>query len=137
MSTLYLLDTNVLAELQKGEAHADRDVWQFLLDNEWLIPSPVLAEVQDGISRLAGGRRRTKLQADFDQIIDEYAPCLVGFSPEDALTWGQQKHSPAVKRQPQSTWDSLLDAMTSRRGAVLATRNQGDFRNCQTHNPFG
>ncbi len=26
MSTLYLLDTHVLAELQQGEAHADRDV---------------------------------------------------------------------------------------------------------------
>ena len=54
---------------------------------------------------------------------------------DSARTWGRLKHSPEVKRQPQSFWDGLIDAMSVRHGCTIATRNGKDFRHAKTLNP--
>jgi len=47
-----------------------------------------------------------------------------------------EQHSPEVKRQPQSLWDSLIDALAVRHGYAVATRYTKDFRHAKTFNPW-
>ena len=64
------------------------------------------------------------------------AASVLDWDSETALVWAKLRHSPEVKRQPQSLWDSLIDAMAVRHGIPVATLNGADFRHAVTFNPW-
>lgn len=130
----YLLDSNILSEIWKPKPSVE--VMAFLESEEWFIPAPVLAELQEGASGAPAEARRLELNQYIDTLISDYADTLVDFDAEAARTWGRLKHSPEVKRQPQALWDSLIDAMAVRHGYEVATRNVSDFRHAKTFNPW-
>lgn len=61
---------------------------------------------------------------------------FVSWDAMAAVEWGRQQHSAAGKRQPQSLWDSLSEAVALSRGLVIATRNTADFPVARTINPW-
>jgi len=68
----YLLDTNTLSDLMKGDAAV---VARLAATDRAAVrlPQPVLAEIAFGLARLPHSRRRTALQARFDLVISEIA----------------------------------------------------------------
>ncbi len=130
----YLLDNNVLSEMWKPRP--DRRVAAWFFSAEWYLPAPVVAEIQEGAEASPSLARRLELNRKLDQILADYGEAVLAWDTETARAWGRLQHSAEVKRQPQSLWDSLIDAMAVRWDATVATRNQKDFRHAKTFNPW-
>ncbi len=129
---IFLLDTNVLSELWKPAPMPAVLAW--CQQAEWLIPVPVIAEIQAGADLDPSPTRRRKINGKLDEFIGFDA--VLDWDAETARVWGRLKHSPEVKRQPQALWDSLIDALAVRYAYTVATRNAADFRHAETFNPF-
>ena len=130
----YLLDNNVLSELWKPSPDAVVLAW--MQTEEWFLPVPVIAEIQEGADGASSVARRIEINSKLDDFLRAHAALVVDWDAETARTWGRLKHSRDVKRQPQALWDSLIDAMAVRHRAVVATRNGQDFRHAATFNPW-
>jgi toxin FitB len=131
---IYLLDNNVLSEIWKPRP--DAQVLAFLNEAEWFVPVPVIAEVQEGAEASPSAARRIEINSRLDIFLRRNAAVILDWDSDTARVWGRLKHSPEVKRQPQSLWDSLIDALAVRHGYVVATRNTKDFRHAKTFNPW-
>jgi toxin FitB len=130
----YLLDTNVLSEWWKPVP--DSQVTRWIETQNWYVPAPVIAEIQEGAEAHASPVRKIQINARLDDFIRAFDGLIVPWDVETARIWGRLKHSAEVKRQPQALWDSLIDAMAVQLGATIATRNAKDFRHAPTFNPW-
>lgn len=130
----YLLDSNVISELWKSEPAAT--VLKWLDSVEWLIPVVLIAEIQEGAESAASIARKEEITRRLGDFLDHFSALILDWDAETALVWARLRHSPEVKRQPQALWDSLIDAMAVRHGAIVATRNVDDFRHAPTFNPW-
>jgi predicted nucleic acid-binding protein len=130
----YLLDNNVLSEWWKP--NPDPNVVAFLESADWLVPAPVIAEIQEGAEASPSEARTVQINFRLDEFLRDFEGLVMDWDAETARTWGRLKHSAEVKRQPQPLWDSLLDAMAVRYGATIATRNAADFRHAKMFNPW-
>ena len=130
----YLLDTNVLSEIWKPQPHPR--VLSFLNSVEWFLPVPVIAEIQEGAEASPSASRKVEINARLDRFLERNSAAVIEWDADSARTWGRLKHSPEVKRQPQSFWDSLIDVMAVRHGGTIATRNGKDFHHAKTLNPW-
>src|SRR4051812_21519824 len=117
----FLLDNNVLSELWKPQPSAAVVGW--VESAEWFLPAPVIAEIQEGAEAAPNTARKTEINARLDEFLRTHGALVLDWDGETARTWGRLRHSPEVKRKPQPLWDSLVDAMALRYGAVIATRN--------------
>ena len=131
---IYLLDNTVLSEMWKPAPDAVVAAWFF--SAEWFLPAPVVAEIQEGAEASPSVSRRLELNRRLDDILAQFGGAVLAWDAESARTWGRLKHSPKVKRQPQSLWDSLIDAMAVRNDLIVATRNGKDFRHAKIFNPW-
>ena len=66
----YILDTNAVSALMKGEASVVERL-AALAPADVAIPQPVLAEIAFGLERLPRSKRRAALQARFDLVCAE------------------------------------------------------------------
>ena len=130
----YLLDNNVLSEWWKPNPDAKVVAW--IESADWSVPAPVIAEIQEGAEANPSEPRKVQINSRLDDFLRSFEGLVMVWDAETSRTWGRLKHSPEVKRQPQSLWDSLIDAMAVRHGAIIATRNQKDFRHAKTFNPW-
>jgi predicted nucleic acid-binding protein len=130
----FLLDSNVLSEIWKPIPSAA--VVARLGRAEWFLPVPVIAEIQEGAEASPSATRKTEINARLDAFLRLHGALVIEWDAETARVWGRLKHSPEVKRKPQSLWDSLIDAMAVRHSAVIATRNREDFRHGETFSPW-
>ena len=130
----YLLDSNVISELWRNDPAPAVLAW---LDSaEWLIPVVIIAEIQEGAESAPSITRKEEITRRLADFLREFSSLVVDWDSETALVWARLRHSPEVKRQPQSLWDSLIDAMAVRHGAAVATRSTADFRHATTFNPW-
>jgi len=129
------LDSNVLSELWKQNPDAKVLTWFQTADG--YLPVPVIAEIQEGAEAAPSAARRAAINGRLDAFLNQHGILVVAWDAETSRTWGRLAHSPEVKRKPQTLWDSPIDAMAVRHGAVVATRNASDFRHAKTVNPWG
>lgn len=111
-----LLDTNVISDDVKPQPDSAVCEWLDANGDVCGIPAPVLAEIADGIHAQRGARRDALL-ARLDLLLAERDGQFVSWDAMAAVEWGRQQHSAAVKRQPQSLWDSLSEAVALSRVA--------------------
>jgi predicted nucleic acid-binding protein len=135
----YLLDTNVVSELRKGERGNPRLAeWYRLRDKRELFLSVItLAEIRRGIALI---RRRDPLQA---AILERWCETLQGefgraghllsVDPEQAAAWGE-----LMSLRSLPILDAFLAATARTHGLTLVTRNQADFAGLPVdlENPF-
>lgn len=133
----YLLDTNVLSELRKGE-RANRGVlsWFAEAEDEELFTSVlVLGELRRGVESL---RRRDSVAAlSLDQwlarLAEQFSDRVLPVDQDVALRWGRLNVP-----DPVPTVDGLLAATALVRGLTLVTRNTRDVERTGVFliNPF-
>lgn len=133
----YLVDTNVISEVGKGE-RADENVqaWYDSVgrDSLWLSVL-ALGEIRAGIEQLRG--RRPMRAAVFERwlvlIVDLFADRIIGIDRRIADRWGRLN---APERRPAI--DGLMAATALVHELTIVTRNVRDFERTGVRclNPF-
>lgn len=122
----YLVDTNVIWELRKGE-RADEAVTTWMSnvgDDEVYLSVLVVGELRQGVERI---RRRDVAQAEaldawLRRIADDHADRVLPVTSTIAETWGRLNVP-----DPLPVVDALLAATALVHGLTVATRNVGDI----------
>lgn len=134
----YLLDTNVISELRKGE-RADPGVaaWFADLDEEEIFLSVLtIGEIRRGIESIR--RRDTDSAAALDswlaRLIDAHGKRFLSVDRAIAEEWGRMNVP-----DPLPVVDSLLAATAKVLGLTLVTRDVGDVSGAdvEVFDPFG
>ncbi len=133
----YLLDTNFISELRKGD-RANRGVKAWAMSHDsalWALSVITIGEIRKGIEEL---RRRDTRQAHaiegwLTTIHEEFSDKILPVSLEIADRWGRLM---ATNQLPPS--DMLLAATAMEHGLTVITRNTTDFEGsgASFHNPW-
>lgn len=133
----YLIDTNVISEVRKGE-RCDRRVaaWYATLDDADLYLSVlVLGEIRRGVERARPGdaTRARALDRWLAAVAKSFAGRILAVDSTVAEEWGRM----TAKRAAPSI-DALLAATAKVHGLTLATRNVADVAGlgADIFNPF-
>lgn len=133
----YLIDTNILSELQKGErAHPGVRQWYARTPPEALYLSVlVIGEIRQGIERL---QRRdpdqaARLEGRLEIIVDTLQARILPVTAAIAQRWGRL-NAP----DPLPVIDSVLAATALEHDLTLVTRNVRDVHRTSVRwfNPF-
>ena len=125
----YLIDTNVISELRKkGNANpgVKRFFKQIIVQEASLFISVItVGELRRGVEviRHRGDEAQARqLEAWLQNIIAEYAECILDFTESEAQVWGRLR----VPRYENSI-DKQIAATALTHGLTLVTRNVQDF----------
>ena len=135
MTSMYLLDTNVVSELRKQRPHGGVLAWLQSIDDAQLYLSAVtLGEIQAGIelTREQDPGKAEEIEAWLALVADAY-----NVLPMDAATfraWARLMH-----RKSDTLYEDAMIAATAKvHGLTVATRNVSDFNalGLEVFNPF-
>jgi tRNA(fMet)-specific endonuclease VapC len=116
----YVLDTNVVSLLMKGEPIVLERL-QKLPRADVCIPQPVLAEIEFGIRRLARSKRRDALASRFELLKGELA--RAPWSDEVSEAFGILKATLERKGERIEDFDAAVAAHALAHDCVLVTAN--------------
>jgi toxin FitB len=135
VTSMYLLDTNVVSELRKQRPHGGVVAWLESIDDTQLYLSAVtLGEIQAGIelTREQDPDKAKEIEAWLELVASAY-----NVLPMDAATfraWARLMH-----RKSDTLYEDAMIAATAKvHGLTVATRNVADFNALGTEvlNPF-
>lgn len=123
----FLLDTNVLSELRKGErANARVRAWAFATrrDRHW-ISALSIGEIRKGIELLRpkSQEQAVALERWLERLLAHHADSILPVDGAVAQLWGRLEAAGSLP-----VIDGLLAATALENGLILATRNMKDFR---------
>jgi len=134
---MYLLDTNVLSEIRKGN-RADPNVrsWADRTSKERFFISVLsFGEIRKGMEsvRRRDSKQARAIEAWLDQIQVQFEDDTLSISLEIADRWGR-----LMAEQTRSITDTLLAATALEWNLTLVTRNTKDFQipNLNLLDPF-
>jgi predicted nucleic acid-binding protein len=137
---MFLIDTNIISELRKGQK-ADAGVVEFFAnavknDTPLYISVITLGELRRGVELIInrGDIAQGKLLADWLYSVQtEYQNNVLPIDAEIALLWGKMRGS-----NPQNSIDKLIAATALMFELTVVTRNIKDFENTGVNllNPF-
>ncbi|WCZ38547.1 type II toxin-antitoxin system VapC family toxin [Corynebacterium jeddahense] len=136
---MYLLDTNVLSELQRRRPNPAVMQWFDEVPEVELFTSTItILEIEIGVLRLRhrGEGERAELISSWlrAQVIPTFAARILHLTAEGALREAQM-HVP----DPAPERDAQIAAIAAEHGLTVVTRNEKDFRRLgvPVFNPFG
>ncbi len=116
----YLLDTNAVSALMKGEA-GFLDRLKQVSRADVALPQPVLAEIAYGLARLPRSKRRQALEERFETIRSELA--RAEWTDRVSESFGAIKAELEKKGRVIEDFDAAIAAHALATGAVLVTAN--------------
>ncbi len=126
---MIILDTNVLGALMRSVPNAAVVRW---LDRQpaesvW-ITSITLFETRFGLALLPSGRRRQRLESEFDQLLQEdLENRVLDFDSAAAVEAASLAAARQKSGRPVDMRDTQIAGITLARHATLATRNVRHF----------
>lgn len=138
-ASMYLVDTNVISELRKGD-RADPGVRSFFLGlaaEDIYLSVQTIGEIRRGVEsirRRGDGPQAQRLEDWLETLLAGYSDRILGFDVDCAQVWGALMSS-----QPQHPIDKQIAAIALIHGLAVVTRNTDDFRyaGLRVVNPFG
>ena len=135
---LYLLDTNVISELRKGN-RCDSAVtaWEKaeLIPQGGAVSVITLGEIRKGIELIAlrDPQQAAALESWLEGVYRHFADRILPITHEVAEEWGRLN-----AKRPLPAVDSLLGATANVNNLILATRNVSDLLDAGVRvvNPF-
>lgn len=122
----YLVDTNVISELRKGDrADADVRAWfEGVADEEIFLSVLTIGEMRQGVERIRRRDPAAALALDswLGRVVEAHRDRLVPVDRLVAEEWGRMNVP-----DPLPVVDGLLAATAKVAGLTVATRNVGDF----------
>lgn len=125
----FLLDTNVVSELERDQPTRAVDEWfSSHPEDELFITAVTVGEIGAGLEMLAPGRRRARLQAWLDDLVrHQFAGRVLPYDREAALIFGRLIARARAAGRPSGIADAQIAAIASARGLTVATRDVRDF----------
>ena len=120
----YILDTNAVSALMKGEEAVIRRLTKELKGDVY-VPQPVLSEIAYGIERLPKSKRRDSLEERFELIRSEIQ--RIEWTDEVSARFGVIKAALEKKGQRIEDFDAAIAAHAHASDAVLVTANMDDM----------
>lgn len=123
----YLLDTNVILEIRKGD-RCNRGILEFFDttdDSELFLPVQVIGEIRAGIAKAVRNKDRRKAEVYeqwLDNLLAEYGDRIIEFDADCAQIWGTLLSG--EKKDPH-TIDKQIAAIAMMRNMTLVTRDTG------------
>ena len=129
---MILIDTNVISELMRPNPASVVLAWFGGQDAMALHLSAVgEAELRRGAAILPGGKRRDRLIAEIDAMIEEdFAGRVLPFDSAAAVAFAAIYLDRRNAGRPISVPDCQIAATARAHGAAMATRNVADFEGC-------
>jgi len=133
----YLLDTNIISELHKGERcnPAVAEWYRSIGDQDAYTSVLVVGEISKGIEQIRkrDAPRANALKHWLNSVVTAFAERILLVDLQIAETWGQIR---AVRSLPEI--DALLAATAKVHGLTLVTRNTDDVAGlgADVLNPF-
>ncbi len=129
---MIILDTNVLSELMRAKPSPRVVAWVAKQPAIELFTTSITeAEIFYGIELLSRGKRREGLLAAAEAMFSEdLAGRVLGFESDAARMFSKIAVSCRALGRPISHVDAQIAAIARVRRARLATRNVGDFEDC-------
>jgi len=132
----FLVDANVLSEPTKPSPSTSVVEWLRRNEADLVVHSIVLGELEYGILLLPVGRKRSRLERWFSEIVRPIR--LIHFDGASASAWARLLAGLKKKGLAMSVKDSLIAATAMAHGLAVATRNLVDFKRSGVElvNPF-
>ncbi len=132
----YLVDANVLSEPTKPAPDAKVVEWLTINEGNLVVDSIILGELYIGILALPRGRKRTRIEQWFEEVV-QAIDCL----PWDAAIsrrWAALVVDLKRKGETVPLLDGMIAATALQHYLTIATRNTRDFEKARvkTLNPF-
>ncbi len=131
MTLRYLLDTNVISEIQKPAPNPHLVAWMERQASDRLfIASIVLGEIWRGIVEADDGRRKQDLMSWFHGVNGPralFADRILPLDESAALIWGELVAEGRRIGRPRSSLDMQLAAIAIAGGCAVATLNLRHF----------
>ena len=125
---MILLDTNVVSEAMKPEPHRGVRDWLDAQAAETLfISSVTIAELLFGIGVLPGGRRKDKLAAALDGVVDLFAQRVLVFDTDAARRYADLAVKARAAGKGFPTPDGYVAAIAAAHGFAVASRDTSAF----------
>ena len=125
----YLLDTNVLSEVQRPKPDEHVLAWLDQVDEDRTYLSVIsFGEIARGVAQLEDGRRKLALQNWLDiDLPGRFGSRLLQVDRETALIWGRLIAEAKRAGRVLPVMDGWIAACAVRHGFALVTRNTRDF----------
>jgi len=133
----YLLDTNVISEIQKGSSchEAVREWWSAIDISEVYLSVLIPGEIQRGIEKLLSKdpSRARRYESWLNSIIQGFEGRILAFDLDTARVWGTM-----TSKRTLPLVDGLLAATAVTHNLTLVTRNTKDIQGIGVNylNPF-
>ena len=133
----YLIDTNVISEIRKGN-RCDPEVatwWAGIAEDQLYLSALVIGEIRKGVelARVRDLQKATVLERWLGEVTSSFADRILPVSTDVAEEWGRMN---AIR--PVPVIDALLAATAKVNGLTLVTRNEADVAGlgAEVLNPF-
>jgi predicted nucleic acid-binding protein len=136
---MIVLDTNVLSELMRADAHVGVLSWLARQPLTSLFTTALSeAELRMGLALLPAGKRRAALQNAAEGLFEDFGPRVLPFDGDAAVVYAVIGAARRKAGHPIAVIDAQIAAIVRARGATLATRNVKDFAGCSipVENPW-
>jgi len=136
---MIILDTNVVSEGLRRDAHPQVRIWLNAQPAEELfLCTPVMAELTYGVELLPAGARRRALEQAIASLEDAFAERILPFDLAAARAYGKFVATRDRLGRATGSMDGLIAGIALVHGAVIATRDTYRFDNAGIDliNPF-
>ena len=132
----YLLNTNLVSEVMKFTPEQVVVDWFEANDEKCFLSAVTIGEIERGIALLPTGKKKSHLQAAFQEILSGLEERVLGFDFPVARRWANLTVSAQRKGRRLPVLDSMIEATALYWDLTIVTRNTSDFREARTHNPW-
>nr|WP_294555757.1 type II toxin-antitoxin system VapC family toxin [uncultured Rhodopila sp.] len=125
---MILLDTNVVSDAMRPDSAPAVRTWLDEQAAETLFLSSVtIAELRFGVGALPGGRRKDKLTAALDTVLDLFADRILPFDTRAARRYADLAVRARAAGKGFPTPDGYIAAIAAAHGFAVASRDTSAF----------